>query len=103
MSYLYTHSEVEPWYTAAQVQNAAKVLNSIRFENDFQRWFVPEYEHRHGCRNYAVLSGRAAEYLVDMFADIWICPSDVVQLPRGRKKYQVVKYLEDNIFMTVTD
>lgn len=88
--YCYTYSEVEPWYTAIQVQNAAKVLNSIRFENDFQQWFVPEYQHRHGCKNYTVLSGRAAEYLIDRFADIWNCTSEVVKLPKGRKKFQVI-------------
>lgn len=86
----YTHSQIEPWYTPAQIQSTAKVLNSIRYQDEFQQWFVPDYQHRQGCRNYLILCGRAAEYLIDNFADVWNCQSEVVKLPKGRKKFQVL-------------
>ena len=88
----YTYSQIEPWYTADQVQTAAKVLNSIRFQDEFQERFVPDYQQHPGNKNYTVLSGRAAEYLIDLFADIWNATSDVVKLPKGRKKMQVILF-----------
>lgn len=62
----------------------------MRFQNDFGQHFVPLYQRGQGRKDYTVLSGLAAEFLIDLLGDIWNNADVAVALPKGRKKFQVL-------------
>jgi len=80
---------IEPWYSPEQITQSAYTLNGLRFNTDFEEWFVPEYARGVGKKDYTALCGIAAEVMVDLFGDLWNSIETAVKLPRGRKKYQV--------------
>lgn len=86
--------EIQPWYSAEQIQSAAHMLNTLRYNNEFQEWFVPPYKRGQGHKDYSVLCGLAAEYLIDVFADIWNSTDTAVMLPKGRKKKSGTKFIQ---------
>lgn len=61
---------IPPNATAAQVQEAAKVLSANRFEEDFGAWFLPVNPRGRGLRNLQELADQAAEFLLDLFISV---------------------------------
>ena len=89
-SITYFFRSIEPWYSVEQVITAARILNAVRFDKEFDNHFAGQYKRGEGRKDYQVICGLAAEHLVDIFADIWNSADVAIKLPRGRKKYQVI-------------
>lgn len=80
---------IPPNATAAQVQEAAKVLSANRFEEDFGAWFLPVNPRGRGLRNLQELADQAAEFLLDLFISVRQNLGGSAKIPKGHRKYQV--------------
>ena len=67
----------------------AHAISGRIFDHDFIEWFLPQYTRGRGRQNLAVLVLSAAQFLIDVFSDVWMKQGQTQKIPRGRKKYQV--------------
>lgn len=71
------------------ISMTAHALSGRRYDAEFQRWFVPEYQHGRGRQNFMEIALKAAEFLVDLFATVWSTVGQTTKVPNGSRKYQV--------------
>lgn len=80
------------WACPAEIQMMAHALSGRRFNHDFMEWFLPQYTRGRGTKNMSQLVFTAAEFLVDLFCEVWATQGQTNKIPKGRRKYQVGKY-----------
>ena len=68
----------------------AHAISGRRFDDEFVQWFLPQYCRGQGRQNLAQLIFAAAEFLIDILAVVWSNQGQTEQIPRGRRKYQVL-------------
>ena len=89
LQFLQPFRSLPPDVTPAQIQDAAKALNSSRFAEDFCTWFLPANRRGKGTRNLQQLSDKAAEFLIDLFISVQQNLGRSSKIPKGHDKYQV--------------
>ena len=82
---------VPVWALPAEIRTMAHALSGRRFDCEFVKWFLPQYMRGRGRQNLAALVFTAAEFLINIFGDVWVKQGQTPKIPRGRRKYQVLK------------
>ena len=77
------------WAVPAEIKIMAHALSGRRFDSDFAQWFLPQYTRGRGIHNMAQLVHSAAEFLIDLFCDVWNSLGQTNKIPKGRRKNQV--------------
>ena len=80
---------VPVWALPPEIRGMAHAISGRIFDHDFIEWFLPQYTRGRGRQNLAVLVLSAAQFLIDVFSDVWMKQGQTQKIPRGRKKYQV--------------
>ncbi|KAJ7393745.1 hypothetical protein OS493_003404 [Desmophyllum pertusum] len=66
----------------------AHALSGRRFDAEFSQWFLPNYLRGHVGRDLTGLSLKSAEFLFDLFSEVWCTLGQTVKVPRGNRKFQ---------------
>ena len=77
------------WTLPQVIQLIAHALSGIRFNSDFQEWFVPAYSRGRGILNLTDNTLKAAESLLNLFRKVYEGLSQTVKLPENQSKHQV--------------
>ena len=67
----------------------AHALSGRRFDADFVEWFLPQYLRGCGRNNLNEIAESSAEFLFDLFVEVWNTLGQTVKVPRGNRKHQV--------------
>lgn len=88
-----THSvlrlHIEPETSAAQIATTAHVLSARRFRTAFTENFVPDRVNVTARQNLLAMSGRAAQALITLCAEMRANVGQATKVDRGRRKFQV--------------
>ena len=74
----------------------AHALSGRRFDVDFVEWFLPLYLRGGGKNNLNEIAKSSAEFLFNLFFEVWNTLGQTVKVPRGNRKRQVC-----NIFIGI--
>ena len=77
------------WAVPAEIQTMAHALSGRRFHDEFLEWFLPEYTRGQGTKHMAGLIFTAAEFLIELFCEVWATQGQTNKIPKGRRKFQV--------------
>lgn len=89
----FSHSCVPIWALPKLISTIAHALSARRFDADFNTWFLPTYLRGSGNQNITELSLKSAEYLFDLFTEVWNTLGQTIKVPRGNCKFQVCTIL----------
>lgn len=53
-------------------------------------WFLPQYLRGHGSANLTETTLKAAEFLFELFTEVWNTLGQTAKIPRGNRKFQVL-------------
>ena len=81
---------VPVWALPHEIGTLAHALSGRRFNCEFIEWFLPRYSRGRGRQNLALLTFSTAEFLINIFADVWMTQGQTQRIPKGRRKYQVL-------------
>jgi len=81
---------VPPWATPTYIREQAHVLSAQRFHGQFLENFLPNYQRGNGEDNLGHQALVSAEFLIDIFREVWMTIGQTQKIPKGRYKCQVV-------------
>ena len=84
-------SNVPIWAVPQLISTIAHALSGRRFDADFMEWFLPKYLRGHSKQNLVEMALKSAEFLFDLFSDVWMTLGETVKVPRGNRKFQVLR------------
>lgn len=73
---------VPVWALPAEIRTMAHALSGRRFDSEFVEWFLPQYMRGRGRQNLAALVFTAAEFLIDIFDNVWVKQGQTQKNPR---------------------
>lgn len=82
-------SSVPLWAEPHLIRIIAHALSGRRFDADFVEWFLPQYLRGRGKANFTEIAVSSAEFLFDLFTEVWMTLGQTAKIPRGNRKYQV--------------
>ena len=74
----------------------AHALSGRSFDADFVEWFLPQYLRGGGKNNLNEIAESSAEFLFNLFVEVWNTLGQTVKIPSGNRKHQVC-----NIFIGI--
>lgn len=80
---------VPAWASPEYIQQQAHVLSAQRFQAEFNELFMPKYCRGLGKENLLMHAVKSAEFIIDLFKEVWVTIGQTVKIPKGRRKYQV--------------
>ena len=78
----------------------AHALSGRRFDADFLEWFLPQYLRGSGKKNLNEIAESSAEFLFNLFVEVWNTLGQTVKIPRGNRQHlqaPVVQRLDNAI------
>ena len=85
-----SYSNVPIWAVPQLIHTIAHALSGRRFDVDFMEWFLPQYLRGQGHKNLTETTLKAAEFLFELFTEVWMTLGQTVKVPRGNRKFQVL-------------
>ena len=79
------------WAVPQLIRTIAHALSGRRFDADFLEWFLPKYLRGNSNKNLAEMALNSAEFLFNLFSDVWQMLGETVKVPRGHRKFQVLR------------
>lgn len=58
-------------------------------------WFLPNYLRRHSNKDIAEMALKSAEFLFEIFSNVWMTLGQTAKVPRGNRKFQVLTVLNN--------
>lgn len=78
------------WAVPQLIRTIAHALSGRRFDVEFMEWFLPQYLRGHGHKNLTDMTLKSAEFLFELFSEVWMTLGQTVKVPRGNRKFQVL-------------
>ena len=77
------------------INTIAHALSGRRFDADFMEWFLPNYLRGRSNKDIAEMALQSAEFLFEIFSNVWMTLGQTAKVPRGNRKFQVLTSLNN--------